>query len=609
MALAVGCGLVYTGLSLVPPLVVREILRRLVEGSGDAGRLVGLGLLLALVALLRGLARYGEALVSHVVAYHVLHELTVRVYAHLQRLSLRFFADRRSGELASRAVVDATEIESLIAHALTQATQAALVPLAMAAVLLYLDVQLALVALLPLPVAVWLSLAFLPPMQRRWRRVRTQLGELNATVQESLAGIAVVKAFGAEAARRATVEAQSRRFRDEIVAANRFTLMPTSTLEVLVGLGAALVVWQGSVRAFAGSLSAADLFVFVFYLGQIYLPLLQLTALSEAINTGLASAERVFALLDAAPDVVDRPGVREPERTEWSVSYEDVVFGYEPGRLVLRGLSFAVGEGETVALVGMTGAGKSTTASLLPRLYDVSDGAVRIGRHDVRDLPLQFVRRNVAMVLQDVFLFDGTVRENLLLARPCAPATDEELVAAARTANAHGFILELPGGYDARIGERGVRLSGGQKQRLSIARALLKDAPILVLDEATSSVDAEVEGLIQEALGRLTRGRTTIVIAHRLSTIRTADRIVLIDDGRAAEIGTHADLIERNGRYAAMVRAHEASRQWTVVHGEQSVTRRPPAEGPPSSGGAQRRGSLREDEAPYRGTDPSLRSG
>ena len=564
---AVGCGLAYTGLSLLPPLVVREILRGLVAGGGDAARLGVLGLLLALVALLRGLARYGETVVCHVVAYRVLHDLTVRVYAHLQRLSLGFFADRRSGELASRAVVDATEVESLIAHALTQATQAVLVPLAMAAVLLYLDWRLALIALLPLPVAVWLSLAFLPSMQRRWRRVRTQLGELNATVQESLAGIAVIKAFGAEATRRATVEAQSRRFRDEIVAANRFTLMPTSALEGLVGLGAALVVWQGGLRAFAGTLSAADLFVFVFYLGQIYLPLLQLTALSEAVNSGLASAERVFALLDAEPDVNDRPGVSEPERVEWSVGYQDVRFGYEPGRPVLRGLSFAVGEGETVALVGMTGAGKSTTASLLPRLYDVWGGAVRIGGHDLRDLPLRYVRRNVAMVLQDVFLFDGTVRENLLLAAP--GASDDELVAAARAANAHGFIVELPGGYGARIGERGVRLSGGQKQRLSIARALLKDAPILVLDEATSSVDAETEGLIQEALGRLARGRTTIVIAHRLSTIRTADRIVLIDDGRAAEVGTHAELLAREGLYAAMVRAHEASRQWTVVEAEQ----------------------------------------
>ena len=563
MALAIVCGLLYTGLSLIPPLVVREIIRALIGDGGDPARLGGLAVLLGGVALARGLSRYGEALVSHAVAYRVLDELVTRVFGHLQRLSLRFFADRRSAELANRAVVDAQEIESLIAHAFTQATQALLVPLAMAAVLISIDAGLALYALAPLPFAVWLSLAFLPPMQRRWRRVRQQLGELNATVQESLAGIAVVKAFGAEAARRATVQGQSRRFSEEIVRANVRTLAPGSALEATAGLGAALVVWQGGARAFAGELSAADLFVFVFYLGQIYLPLLQLAALSEAINTGLASADRVFSLLDQEPDVVDRPGATAPDRLAWTVEYRDVTFGYETGRPVLNGLSFQVGEGETVALVGMTGAGKSTTAALLPRLYDVWDGSVRIGGRDVRDLPVAFVRRGVAMVLQDVFLFDGTVRENLLIARP--GASDQELVAAARAANADEFVDRLPGGYDARVGERGVRLSGGQKQRLSIARALLKDAPILVLDEATSSVDAETEGLIQEALGRLTRGRTTIVIAHRLSTIRRADRIVVIDAGRAAEVGSHDELLALGGLYAQMVRAHEQSREWVVT--------------------------------------------
>ena len=302
--------------------------------------------------------------------------------------------------------------------------------------------------------------------------------------------------------------------------------------------------------------------MFVFYLGQIYLPLLQLTALGEAINTAAAATDRVFTLLDAEPDLPERPGARAPATIAWSVAFDDVTFAYDPGHPVLRDLSFWVEPGETVALVGMTGAGKTTTINLIPRLYDVQAGAVRLRGHDVRDLPLEFVRRGVAMVLQDVFLFHGTIRENLLFARPEASAA--ELIAAARAANAHEFIEELPGGYDALVGERGVRLSGGQKQRLSIARALLRDAPILVLDEATSSVDAETEHVIQEALGRLTRGRTTIVIAHRLSPIRNADRIVVLDRGRAIEIGTHDALLAREGAYAAMYRAHQASRAWML---------------------------------------------
>jgi ATP-binding cassette subfamily B protein/subfamily B ATP-binding cassette protein MsbA len=563
MALAVACGLAYTLLSLVPPLVVREVIRRLIDGTGSPSALGGLAVLLALVALLRGAARYTEALISHVVAYRVLHDLSVGVYAHLQRLGHRFFADRRSAELATRVVVDAAEIEAFVAHAITQATQALLVPLAMIAVLFFLNPQLALIALAPLPFAAWLSIVFWPPARRTWQSVRAQLGELSATVQESIAGVAIIKAFNREPERLALVERQSARFRDAIIAANHWTLLPTSSLEVLAGLGVALVIWQGGARAFGGQLAAADLFVFVFYVSQIYQPLLHLTTLNEAVQNALAAAERVFAIVDAAPDVVDRPSAREPELIRWAVAYEGVAFGYDRALPpVLRGLSFRVDEGETVALVGMTGSGKSTTVALLPRFHDVWDGALRIGRHDVRDLPLRFVRQHVAMVLQDVFLFHGTVRENLWFARP--GASEDEIVAAARAANAHEFILQLPGGYDARIGERGVRLSGGERQRLSIARALLKDAPILVLDEATSSVDAETEGLIQEALARLTLNRTTIVIAHRLSTIRSADRIVVLHDGRAAEVGRHDELMALDGLYAAMERAHRTSRQWTV---------------------------------------------
>ena len=407
MAAAVACGLAYTLLSLALPLVVRQVIHQLVSGEGTPEHLVGPTLLLASVAVCRGLTRYGEAIISHVVAYRLLHELTTQVYDHVQRLPQRFFADRRSGELASRAVNDAAAIEGFVAHAVGQATQALLVPLAMIAVLFALHWQLALLTLLPLPLAGWLILAFLPKAQERWRRVRVQLGELNATVQESIAGMAVIKAFTRERERLAVVERQSRRFRDEIIGANYWTLIPVSGLEVLAGLGVALVLWQGGQRAFGGELSAADLFVFVFLLSHIYQPLLQLTALNEAIQTALASAERVFALLDAAPDVTDDLRAHVPRHIRWSVEYDDVTFGYDPSAPVLRGLSFHVDEGETVALVGMTGAGKTTTVHLLPRFYDVQGGAVRIGGHDVRDLPLTFVRRNVAMVLQDVFLFHG----------------------------------------------------------------------------------------------------------------------------------------------------------------------------------------------------------
>jgi ATP-binding cassette subfamily B protein len=312
-----------------------------------------------------------------------------------------------------------------------------------------------------------------------------------------------------------------------------------------------------------GGLSAADLFVFVVYLGHIYQPLLQLSALGEGLNTALAAGERVFDLLDAEPEIEDRPGAAAPARFDASVRFDDVWFGYDPARPVLRGLDLRVAPGETVALVGQTGAGKSTTVSLVPRFYDVQRGAVLVGGHDVRELPLAFLRERVAMVLQDVFLFHGSIRDNLLFGRP--GASEAELRAAARAAHAEEFIREMPDGYETLVGERGVRLSGGQKQRLSIARALLKDAPILVLDEATSSVDVETEALIQDALARLTRGRTTLVIAHRLSTIRHADRIAVLSQGALAELGAHDELIGRGGIYSQLYRVQTERGSWSLV--------------------------------------------
>lgn len=563
MTLAVVCALLYTLSGLVPPLLIRGIIRDLVEGHGSAGAVGAAALALVGVAILRAAFRYGDAIVSHVVAYRILHELTVRVYAHLQVLPHRFFTQQRSGALVSQALSDVETVEVFLAHALGQLAQALLVPLSMLAVLFLLNWKLAFVAAAPVPLVGWLVLVFTPRTRAVWRQVRVQLAELYATVQESIAGMAVIKAFTRERERLALVRNRSERFRDDIIAANIWSLVPASSIELLAGMAIALVVWRGGLAGLGGELSAADLFVFVAYLGHIYQPLLQLATINEGVQQALASAERIFTLLDVEPDIVDPPAPVIPERPRWTVEFAHVTFAYEPGRPVLHDISFTVDEGETVALVGPTGAGKTTTVHLVPRFYDVQDGAVFVAGHDVRTLPLAYLRRNVAMVLQDVFLFHGTVRENILFGRP--DATDQEVLAAARAANAEEFILQLPDGYDTIIGERGVRLSGGQKQRLAIARALLKDAPILILDEATSSVDAETERQIQEALSRLKAHRTTLVIAHRLSTVRDADRIVVLERGRIVQMGTHDELLRAGGLYAALYAAQEQARRWTVA--------------------------------------------
>ncbi len=314
--------------------------------------------------------------------------------------------------------------------------------------------------------------------------------------------------------------------------------------------------------ALRGHVSIADLFVFIVYMGHIYQPFLSLASINDVMQKAAASVDRVFNLLSEEPDIADHPGAISPHNMEFGIEFENVTFGYDPEAPVLHDITFNVPSGKIVALVGPTGAGKTTISSLIPRFWDPQTGTVRVANHDVRVLQLEFLRGNVSSVLQDVFLFHGTVLENILFGRP--RASYRQVVNAAQAAHAEEFILDLPDAYDTVIGERGVRLSGGQKQRLSIARALLKDAPILILDEATSSVDAESESLIQQAITRLARNRTTVVIAHRLSTIRNADKIMVIDEGRVVESGTGVTLMAANGLYARMVQSQDLTRDWGI---------------------------------------------
>ena len=314
--------------------------------------------------------------------------------------------------------------------------------------------------------------------------------------------------------------------------------------------------------ALIGHTTVADLFVFIVYMGHIYQPFLTLASINDVLQKAAASVDRVFALLAEKPDIVDPPGALVPHNVDFSIAFDKVTFGYEPDATILHEVTFDVSPGEIVALVGPTGAGKTTISALIPRFWDVQSGTVTVANHDVRTLQLEFLRRNVASVLQDVFLFHGTVRENVLFGRP--EASNHEVIDAVKAANAEEFIINLPDGFETVVGERGVRLSGGQKQRLSIARALLKDAPILILDEATSSVDAETESHIHEAITRLASNRTSVIIAHRLSPSRSGDKIIVLDDGRIVESGTNHALMAANGLYARMVQSQDLNRDWRI---------------------------------------------
>ncbi len=555
-------GLVFAASGLVPPLLVRQILIWHAEGSAAQNAMVLVVAALVVAYLVRAAARYTYGLLSHWSAYNVQQAMMVSLYRHIQTLPHRFFTDRRVGTLVSRSVGDVETVEDFIAHGIPETVMAIALPIAMLVALFIINWQLALLALLPIPVIVLAGRYLFPRIRSSWRLVRESMAGVTATVTEGISGYAVIKAFGRETEQLRIVEGRWQRYRDDIQKAQFLSLIPAGVIELLAGLGLILVVAVGGDLTLRGAIPVADLFVFVVYLGLIYQPVIQLAAISENIQKAMASTERILELLEVQTDLRDKPGAAAPSTPEWSVEFDNVDFRYEPEAPVLQGVSFRAAPGELIALVGATGVGKTTCAHLVPRFYDLQDGAVRVAGTDVRDLPLVWLRSNVSLVLQDVFLFAGSIRDNIAFGRP--GASEDDILAAARAANVDEFAERLPKGYDARIGERGVRLSGGQQQRISIARAILKDAPILILDEATSSVDAETEALIQEALDRLTLRRTTLVIAHRLATVRRADRIVVLRNGQVAAAASHDDLLAQGGWYADMVSRQELSARWQL---------------------------------------------
>ena len=381
-----------------------------------------------------------------------------------------------------------------------------------------------------------------------FRERQAELGELNAILQDNLSGIREIKTFTRERMESERIGVRIDNYKRSLLHALRLLATFEPFVHFASALGVVVVIYFGGRLALGGELPIEDLVAFFLYLELFYQPVRHLSHAWEAIQEALAGAERVSELLHEEPDIVDRPGALEyPGRAQGNILFDNVSFSYLTDRPILRNIDLEIPAGSVAALVGPTGVGKSTLASLVPRFYDVNEGRISLDGHDIRDLTMESLRRQISIVLQDVFLFHGSVRDNILFGRP--GASDEEMEEAARVANAVEFIDKLPDGYDTLIGERGVKLSGGQKQRLAIARAILKDAPILILDEATSSVDTETEQLIQQALERLMAGRTTLMIAHRLSTIRNADQIVVLQDESIAEQGNHDQLMAIDGIY------------------------------------------------------------
>jgi ATP-binding cassette subfamily B protein len=519
-------------------------------GNDKLGVLKFAALAVLAIAIVGAGCSYVEKYVTTSVGQWVTHDLRRTLYSHIQRLSLAYHDHKQTGDLISRVTGDIDAIQSFIVSGLLDAMINSITLLGMLGVMLYLNWKFTLIALSVAPLLFLVVFSYTRRIKKASREVRKKEGEIVSVMQEVLSSIHVVKAFAREDYEQKRLEEESLEGVEIGLRARSLKAKLAPLVEVIVAVGTCLVLWFGASMVLSGALSAGSLVLFIWYLGKMYKPMQQLSKMTDAYSKAVVGYERIREIFDTDNEVKDLPGARRAPQFKGGIEFEHVSFGYEPATFVLKDVSFQIEPGQVAAVVGPTGAGKSTIISLIPRFYDPTSGVVKIDGQDVRRFQQKSLRQQISFVLQETLLFHGPIWNNIAYGKP--EATRAEILRAAEMANAHEFIEKLPDGYNTILGERGVTLSGGQRQRIAIARAVIRNTPILILDEPSSGLDAASEKLVFEALDRLMEGKTSIVIAHRLATIRRANCIFVLDGGAIVERGTHEELMRSGGLYSQL---------------------------------------------------------
>lgn len=533
------------GISPAMPILVEYTLDRFILANNTGGLhwmlLVMLGLL-----ILQSVVRYFHSLMTNTLGQSVIRDLRIDVFNHITRLRLQYFDNTPIGRLITRTVSDLETIANIFSEGLIQIIGDLLQLAVILGVMFYTDWKLTLIVLIPMPVMIVATYIFKEAMKSAFQDVRKWVSNLNTFLQEHITGVSIIQYFAREEQEMNKFKAANAQHRNAHIRANWYFSIFFPVIEIIMAIAMGLLVWYGSKSILAADLSPGVVVAFIMYINMIFRPIRELVDKFNTLQMGVVSAERIFEVLDT-DEITENKGTLQPDRIRGEIVFDQVWFAYRGDNWVLKDINFRIAPGETLALVGATGAGKSSVINILSRFYEINEGAIRLDGEDIRNYELNYLRRTIGTVLQDVFLFSDSIANNISLHEP--GISRDQIIAASKQVGAHDFIMQMPGGYDYVVQERGATLSSGQAQLISFIRALAHDPRILVLDEATSSVDTETEELIQQAIETLMKGRTSIVIAHRLSTIQRADKIIVLDKGEMLEMGSHQELLSRDGAY------------------------------------------------------------